>query len=81
MMTQAFYTGLSGLKASSQAIDVISDNLSNVSTIGFRGYSTEFSNMFEGMINTDSGGSSVNSSIGVGVNPNTIVWMNQLVFF
>jgi len=72
-MTQAFYTGLSGLKASSQAIDVISDNLSNVSTIGFRGYSTEFSNMFEGMINTDSGGSSVNSSIGVGVNPNTIV--------
>jgi flagellar hook protein FlgE len=72
MMTQAFYTGLSGLRASSQAIDVISDNLSNTSTIGYRGYSSDFSNMFEGMINTDSGGSSVNSSIGVGVNLNTV---------
>lgn len=73
MMTQAFYTGLSGLKANQVAIDVVSDNLSNTSTIGFRGYSSEFSNMFEGMINTPSASSSVNSSIGVGAQLSSVV--------
>jgi len=73
MMTQAFYTGLSGLKASSQAIDVIADNLANTSTIGYRSYSTEFSNMFESAINTDSNISSVNSSVGMGTSVNAIV--------
>jgi len=73
MMTQAFYTGLSGLQASSQAIDVITDNLANTSTVGFRGYSTEFSNMFEKAVNTTSGGSSVDSGIGVGTNVSAIV--------
>ncbi|MFK5936785.1 MAG: flagellar hook-basal body complex protein [Sulfurimonas sp.] len=73
MMTQAFYTGLTGLKASSQAIDVISDNLANTSTIGFRGYTTEFSSMFEEAINTNSVGSSIQSSIGVGSRVNSIV--------
>jgi len=72
-MTQAFYTGLSGLRASSQAIDVISDNLANTSTIGFRGYNTEFANMFETAINTTANASSVNSSVGVGTSVNAIV--------
>jgi len=73
MMTQAFYTGLSGLKASSEAINVITDNLANTSTVGFRGYNTEFSNMFETALNTTSGGSPVNSSIGVGTDIRAIV--------
>lgn len=72
MMTQAFYTGLSGLKSSQQAIDVITDNLANTSTVGFRGYSTEFSNLFETMINTPSASSSVDSSIGVGSKIGTV---------
>jgi len=66
MMSQAYYTGLSGIKASQSAIDVISDNLANTSTIGFRSYSSEFSNIFEQTTHTSSGTSSVNSSIGVG---------------
>jgi len=73
MMTQAFYTGLSGLKASSQAIDVITDNLANTSTVGFRGYSAEFANMFETAINTNVGQAPVESSIGVGTTVNAIV--------
>lgn len=75
-MTQAFYTGLSGLKSSSQAIDVISDNLANTSTIGYRGYSAEFSNMFEDAINTGSGNSSIDNSIGVGTIVDSIA-MNE----
>jgi len=65
MMSQAFYTGISGMKSSQYAIDVVSDNLANVSTVGFRGYETEFSSMFGDMIGT-SGGGSVDSSVGVG---------------
>jgi len=71
-MTQAFYTGLSGIKASSQAINVTADNLANTSTIGYRGYTTEFSNMFEKAINTNSANSKVDNSIGLGTGVNTI---------
>ena len=77
MMTQAFYTGISGLKAQQTAIDVVSDNLANTSTVGFRGNSSEFSNMFEGMIHTQSGSSRVDSSIGVGAKLNTVVMDEQ----
>ncbi len=73
MMTQAFYTGLSGLKSTQQAIDVITDNLANTSTVGYRGYSAEFSNIFETMINSSSSSSSVNSSIGFGSKIGAIV--------
>lgn len=66
-MTQAFYTGISGLQTNQKAIDVLSDNLANVSTIGFRGYGTEFSSLFEASVNTSAHSSSVDSSVGVGV--------------
>ncbi len=66
MMTQAFYTGINGIKTHQYGIDVISDNLANTSTIGFRGYTTEFSSMFENALVTSPGLSSVDSTIGVG---------------
>lgn len=64
MMTQAFYTGISGLRNSSTGIDIISNNLANINTTGFRGYTTEFSSLFEDAINTTSG---LNQSVGIGV--------------
>jgi len=67
MMTQAFYTGLSGLKTNSGAIDIVSDNLANIDTIGFRGNNYEFSSLFEEAINTDAGGSASSQSNTVGV--------------
>jgi len=66
MMTQAFYTGLSGIRTNQYAIDVVSDNLANISTVGFRGYETEFSSMFQTVLNTSANSSSVDSGIGVG---------------
>lgn len=71
MMTQAFYTGISGLRTNQTAIDAISDNLANVSSIGFRGYTTEFSSLFESTLNTSANSTSVNSSVGVGVKMNS----------
>jgi len=65
MMTQAFYTGISGLKSNQTGIDVVSDNLANISTVGFRGYNSEFASMFEDSLSTTSGTSS--NSIGIGV--------------
>ena len=66
MMTQAFYTGLSGLKTNQSAIDVVSDNIANVSTVGFRASEYEFSSIFESMVNQTANESVVNSSIGIG---------------
>ena len=47
MMTQALYTGISGIQANQKAIDITSDNLANISTVGFRGSQAEFSTLFE----------------------------------
>jgi len=63
MMTQAFHTGISGIQSTSGAIDITSNNLANISTPGFRGYTTEFASLFENMINTPVGHS---NSVGVG---------------
>ena len=66
MMTQAFYTGISGLKSNQTGIDILSNNIANISTVGFRGYNVEFSSMFEESMNT-AATSTATSSIGSGV--------------
>ena len=63
-MTQAFYTGISGIKNNSTGIDILANNIANVSTVGYRGYTTEFSSIFEKNIAT---GTASNDSIGYGV--------------
>ncbi len=62
-MNQAFYTGLSGMKTYQYSLDVTSNNLANISTIGFRADTTEFSTLYEGMLNTQSAST---NSVGVG---------------
>ncbi len=66
MMSQAFYTGLSGVRSNQYAINVTADNLSNISTVGFRGSDIEFSSLFENMLHTSENTTSVDSSVGVG---------------
>lgn len=66
MMTQAFYTGISGIKANATGIDVVSNNLANIDTVGFRGNSYEFASLFENAMATDTLTTSVNSSVGIG---------------
>ena len=65
-MIQAFYTGVSGIKSDQTAIDVTSDNIANINTVGYRQYNTEFSSIYNNMINTDNPNSSVSNSIGMG---------------
>lgn len=81
MMSQAFYTGINGIKAHQYGIDVISDNLSNISTTGFRGYTTEFSSLFEEALVTASSFSNASSGIGIGTKINaTAMDENQGIF-
>lgn len=65
MMTQAFYTGISGIRSNQYGIDVVSDNIANISTVGFRSSQAEFSSLFEKTLNT-ANSSSVNSTVGIG---------------
>lgn len=69
MMCQAFYTGINGIKAHQSAIDVVSDNLANTSTLGFRAYTTEFASLFEKSL---SGTSDINAGVGLGTSVNAI---------
>jgi len=64
-MIQAFYTGISGLKTYSAGIDVVSDNLANINTVGYRGYNVEFASMFENSLASANAGI-IDSSIGIG---------------
>ena len=64
MMTQAYYTGISGLKSSSYGIDIVSDNLANVNSAGYRGNDYEFASLFEDTVATTSNIPS--NSVGIG---------------
>jgi len=80
MMTQAFYSGISGVKTHSAGIDIVSDNIANISTIGYRGNGYEFSSLFESMLNTGSGlnATSVDSTIGLGTTVSATPMMESL---
>ena len=55
MVSTALYTGLSGLRAHQTYIDVIGNNLANVSTPGFRGSRATFSDILSFTARTGSG--------------------------
>ncbi len=69
MMTQAFYSGISGLQTNSTGINVLADNLSNINTPGYKGYNVEFASLFEKNVSTSAG--SQNNSVGVGARVQT----------
>jgi len=65
MMTQAYYTGISGLQTTSAGINIVSDNLANANTVGFVGSDYEFSSLFESAID-DASNIVTSDSIGLG---------------
>ncbi len=62
-MNQAFYTGLTGMKTYQYSLDVTSNNLANINTVGFRADTTEFSTLFEETLHTQA---SSQNAIGLG---------------
>ena len=53
-MIQSIYAGISGLQSFQTGIDVLANNIANVNTVGFRGSSAEFSNLFEQQVASSS---------------------------
>ncbi|MGL5631280.1 MAG: flagellar hook protein FlgE [Azovibrio sp.] len=47
----AFQQGLSGLNVSSKGLDVVSNNIANASTVGFKSGRAEFADMYAGALN------------------------------
>lgn len=70
-MIQSIYAGVSSLQSFQTGIDVLANNIANVNTVGFRGSSTEFSNLFEKEIST-SGNAVTSMQSGLGVQVNAI---------
>lgn len=66
-MTQGFYTGLSGIQAHQYGIDVLSDNLANVNTIGYRGSNTEFASLLSTKIVSAGAKTPTSNDLEVGV--------------
>lgn len=60
-MTQAMYTAVSGIRANQTRLNVISNNIANVNTLGFKGSQANFSTVFS---NTITGGSAPNGLLG-----------------
>ncbi len=59
----SFQQGLSGLNAAAKALDAVSNNVSNAATVGFKGASAQFADVFAASLSGGGGG-----QIGIGVN-------------
>lgn len=65
-MTQGYYAGISGLQSNQYGIDVLSNNLDNVNTVGFRSYNTEFADLFTQKLVSAGASTPTSNDIGVG---------------
>lgn len=65
-MNQAFYTGIVGVQTHQYGIDVLSDNIANINTTGYKASQVEFSSLFETLLGSGSGDGPTFDSIGVG---------------
>jgi flagellar hook protein FlgE len=66
-----FYIPLSGLNADSTALNTIANNLSNMNTTGFKGQTTNFSDLFYQQTGTTGSGDEVQVGTGVQVASNS----------
>lgn len=71
-MNQAFYSGVSGMQSHQTGIDVTADNLASINTVGFRGYSAEFSNIFDDVMGNYDTKLNLSESVGYGSYVNAI---------
>lgn len=63
----AFQQGLSGLNNSSKALDVISNNIANASTIGFKGGQAQFADVYAASLGVGGG-----SQVGIGTSTSVV---------
>lgn len=77
-MNQGFYTGINGMQSTQYGIDVISDNLANVNSIGYRGSQTEFASLFEKNLTAAAANGPTEDTFGVGSRVQATSMMEQM---
>src|SRR5215813_3482009 len=63
----SYATALSGLAGASKDLDVISNNIANASTVGFKSAQAEFADMYASAMTT-----AVANQVGIGVRVSTV---------
>ncbi|MDD5717375.1 MAG: flagellar hook-basal body complex protein [Sulfuricurvum sp.] len=76
-MTQGYYAGISGIQTHQYGLDVISDNLANIGTVGFKGAVAEFSDLLSKNMAGDTVKTPTSDDIGYGVNLQTTSYQLQ----
>jgi flagellar hook protein FlgE len=71
-MMDAIYTGLSGMQAYSTGLDVISNNVANLNTVGFKSSTPVFQDLVFQSASASLNGEPANTSPGAGVTANTL---------
>jgi flagellar hook protein FlgE len=66
-MLQSFYTAFTGLTADKKWLSVISDNIANVNTVGFKAERAVFEDLLARSLTTFKNGAPVNQEVGGGV--------------
>ena len=74
-----FYIPLSGLKANTTALNTIANNLSNMSTTGYKTQTTNFSSLFYQEMGTNGAGNSIQVGTGVQVASNSTDFANGAI--
>lgn len=64
-MNQAYYSGISGVMTHQYGMDVVADNLANVNTVGYKGSTAEFSDLFSNAL-VSAGKTPTANDIGIG---------------
>ena len=65
-LSSSMYTGVSGLKGHGEKMGTIGNNISNVSTVGFKGSRMHFEDFMSQDINTSAGVGQVGRGVGIG---------------
>ena len=67
-MMRSLFSGVSGLKDHQTKMDVIGNNIANVNTVGFRGSSVNFSDVFYQTSQSASGPNAETNTAGTNAN-------------
>lgn len=65
-MNQAYFSGISGVMTHQYGLDVVADNLANVNTVGFKGSTAEFTDLFSNMLVSAGASTPTTNDIGIG---------------
>jgi flagellar hook protein FlgE len=65
-VNQAYYSGITGVMTHQYGLDVVADNLANVNTVGFKGSTAEFTDLFTKVLVSAGGSTPTTNNIGIG---------------